>query len=161
VLDSGWAVGDTGGVVSPLGSLRWAEREVIAVAGKDRTRRSNAADGPRGNRVVVKLTDDELKWLTERAAPQGVTIQGLMVAAALSDSVESVTERRRVGTELMRVQRLIGGTADNMNQIAKKANTVHEVPSNFAAAIEEARATWSSCAAILEQLAVLNRKAGV
>ena len=144
-----------------MGSLRWAEREVIAVAGRDRTRRSNAVDGPRSNRVVVKLSDDEASRLTARAAAQGVTIQGLMVAAALSDSVESVTERRQMGTELMRVQRLIGGTADNMNQIAKKANTVHEVPSNFGAAIEEARAVWSSCGEVLEQLAVLNRQAGV
>ena len=131
------------------------------MAGRERTRRSNAVDGPREKRVVVKLSDEEVARLQARAIDQGVTVQGLMVAAALSDSIESVTERRRVGVELMRVQRLIGGTADNMNQIARKANTVHEVPSNFGTAIEEARNVWFTCAEVLEQLAILNRRAGV
>lgn len=130
------------------------------MAGRDRTRRANAVGGPRSKRVVVKLTDDELARLRDRADAQGVTVQGLMVAAALSDSIESVTERRQVGTELMRVQRLVGGTADNMNQIARKANTVHEIPSNFGAALEEARDTWSMCGEVLEQLVVLNRRGG-
>lgn len=58
------------------------------------------------------------------------------------------------------MQRLIGGTADNMNQIARKANIVHEVPSEFRAALAEARSVWSMCGDVLEQLVALNRRAG-
>lgn len=130
------------------------------MAGRSRTRRANAAGGPRQKRVVVRLTDDELERLEAKAAEQRVTVQGLMVGAALSDSIESVTERRQVAAELMKVQRLIGGTADNMNQVARKANTTHEVPSDFRAAIAQARSTWDQAAVVLEQFVELNRRAG-
>lgn len=133
---------------------------VVAMAGGRRMRRANAADGARAKTVGVKVTADEHARLVEKAAVQGVTVQGLMVGAALSDAIESVTERRQVAVELMKVQRWIGGTADNMNQIARKANTVHEIPSDFRKAIAEARAAWERCDRVLEEFIELNRRAG-
>lgn len=108
----------------------------------------------------MKLTDDELQRLTAKAAGQDVSVQGLMVAAALSDDIESVTERRQLAAELMKTQRAVGGTADNMNQIARKANTVHEVPSDFRPALAEARSVWGQLGQVLEQFVELNRRAG-
>lgn len=125
-----------------------------------RTRRANAAGGARQKRVVVKVTDEEFDRLSARAGDQGVTVQGLMVAAALSDQIEGVTERRQAAVELMKVQRLVGNTADNMNQIARHANTVHEVPSDFRPALADARQVWFRLSEILEQFVELNRRAG-
>lgn len=123
-------------------------------------RRANSSEGPRDGRFVVRVNPVEQAKLVERAAAHGVTPQALMVASAMSDSIESVTERRRLATELMTLQRMVGKTADNMNQVARKANTTHEIPSDFGQAIREARASWEHLDVVLEQFVELNRQAG-
>lgn len=128
---------------------------------RGRTRRANAPGGPRSKRVVVKLTDEEFARLEERAAAKGVTVQGLMVASSLSDGVEGIRDVREIAAALMKVQRLIGGMADNMNQIARKANTVHEVPSDFKPALEEARTAWLRCDQLLDRFDRFERRVGL
>lgn len=133
----------------------------MTVAGRGRTRRANAPGGPRSKRVVVKLTEEELERLQLRADAQGVTVQGLMVGAALSDGVDGIRGVREIAAEVMKTQRLVGNVADNMNQIARKANTVHEIPSDFKPALAEARSAWFGLEQLLDRFDRFERRAGV
>lgn len=113
--------------------------------------------------IGVRVTPEERAEVERLAGERGMTPPELLLSAALTESIEGadqVAERRLVAAELMAVQRIIGRTADNMNQIAKKANTVHEVPSDFASAVAEARSVWFRCEQVLEEFVELNRRAG-
>lgn len=134
-----------------------------AETSKGRQRRSRIAGGARSKMIGVRVTPEERDEVERLAGERGMTPPELLLKAALTESIEGadqVAERRLVAAELMAVQRLIGRTADNMNQIAKKANTVHEVPSDFAPAIAEARGVWFRCEQVLEEFVELNRRAG-
>ncbi|GAA1753826.1 hypothetical protein GCM10009710_36720 [Aeromicrobium alkaliterrae] len=128
-----------------------------------RQRRSRIAGGARSKTIGVRVTPEERAEVERLAGERGMTPPELLLSAALTESIEGadqVAERRLVAAELMAVQRIIGRTADNMNQIAKKANTVHEVPSDFTAAVAEARTVWFRCEQVLEEFVELNRRAG-
>lgn len=109
----------------------------------------------------MKLTEEELDRLEGRAEERGVTVQGLLVSSALSDEIDNVRDVRHLVAELMKVQRLVGNTADNMNQIARHANTVHEVPSDFRPAVAQARSAWFKCEEILAGFARFERRVGL
>lgn len=139
-----------------------AENDELGTS-KGRQRRSRIAGGARSKMIGVRVTPEERAEVERLAGERGMTPPELLLSAALTESIEGadqVAERRLVAAELMAVQRIIGRTADNMNQIAKKANTVHEVPSDFAAAVAEARSVWFRCEQVLEEFVELNRRAG-
>lgn len=109
----------------------------------------------------MKLADGELEQLSAKAEEQQVSVQGLLVAAAMSDGFDGARDLRELAVELMKVQRLVGRSADNMNQIAKKANTVHEVPSDFRPALAEARTAWQHCEVVLDNFDRLVKGVGL
>ena len=80
----------------------------------------------------VKLTPTEHEQLRERAAALGVSVPRLMVESALS-GVETPAERRQMIADLFEARRLLATVANNVNQLAKLANTSGEVGSRAAA----------------------------
>lgn len=60
--------------------------------------------------------------------------------AALNESSESPSERRDQFMQLSALQRLVGSVANNINQIARHANSTGKVPAEAAASIAHARA---------------------
>jgi Mobilization protein NikA len=76
----------------------------------------------------VKLTPSEHEQLRERAAGLGVSGPRLMVESALS-GVETPAERRQMIADLFEARRLLATVANNVNQLAKLANTSGEVGS--------------------------------
>ena len=119
--------------------------------------RRRRAQGGRPHRVVVRLTDDELVRIRGRAAVLGITVQGLLVESALTppDAVTGMTatERAHLLRELFRVQHKLAGAANNINQLARAANS-GDPPSapQTAAALAWLRRCWEDVAAVLEQV---------
>ena len=65
--------------------------------------------------------------MRERAGELGVSVPRLMVEAALS-GVETPAQRRAWIGELFELRRLLATVANNVNQLAKVANTSGELP---------------------------------
>lgn len=129
-----------------------AERAKSSGAGK-RRRRANVTGGRATVRTEVKLSEDEAAVLRERADEQGVTLPRLLVEAALAAGGETPTERRDAITELFALRRDIAGHLNNVNQLAKHANTDGVFPEQ---AFQIAARTWpmfDRIDAALEQLA--------
>lgn len=102
-----------------------------------RRRRANVPGG-RGGRFVVKVSPEEEALLVARAKMAGgISVQRLMVTAALSDertpSVDFET-RRQAWAQACEVRNAIAALGVNMNQIARQANTDQEIPADFAPA---------------------------
>lgn len=102
-----------------------------------RQRRANVPGGRertgRSHRVYV--SEDEAVRLAKRAAEQRVTVPRLLVESALSD-VETPTERRAAIAELFALRRSLAGMANNVNQLARAANTNGRAPVGTGAALE-------------------------
>ena len=106
---------------------------------KSRRRRANV-DGGRMHRHEVKVSPEEEAKLLALAEKHRITIPRLLVEAALNDGGgESPSERRDQFMQLSDLQRLIGSVANNINQIARHANTAAEVPPDAAAAVAHAK----------------------
>jgi Bacterial mobilisation protein (MobC) len=91
-----------------------------------RTRRERQAQ-PREAEQKVRLSVEEKRRLRERAGELGVSVPRLMVEAALS-GVETPAQRRAWIAELFELRRLLATVANNVNQLAKVANTSGELP---------------------------------
>ena len=83
------------------------------------------------------------------------------VLGGVLGGTETVTERRRLMTELMAAHRTLAGAAVNMNQVARKANTTHELPSDFEAVFEELRRLGGKLESVVDQLIEANRRDGL
>ena len=75
----------------------------------------------------VTLTPSEQRELRERAAGLRVSVPRLLVESALS-GVETPAERQAWIAELFELRRLLATVANNVNQLAKVANTSGELP---------------------------------
>lgn len=91
-----------------------------------RSRRERHAR-PRTAVQKVMLSVEEQRRLRERAGELGVSVPRLMVESALS-GVETPAERRAWIAELFELRRLLATVANNVNQLAKVANTSGELP---------------------------------
>lgn len=78
--------------------------------------------------VKVRLDDEEKRLLGARAGQLGVSVQGLLVEAALAGGARSLTEQRVLGAELMAIRRLLVALGVNVNQLAKVANATGAIP---------------------------------
>ena len=96
-------------------------------------------NGERRERVAVYLSVEQAQLLRMRAAVEGVSVSrvvgdslfktvesGEIDAAALRESVVLLREYRRK----------LEGMATNLNQVAKHANTVSQVPADFGVVVE-------------------------
>jgi uncharacterized protein with PhoU and TrkA domain len=75
----------------------------------------------------VKLTEDEQQQLRARAAALGVSVPRLMVESALGGATGMAPDRQREVAELFEVRRLLSTVANNVNQLARLANTTGEL----------------------------------
>jgi len=105
-----------------------------------RRRQANEVGG-RSHSHRVKVTSDEAAALAQRAEVLGVSVPRLMVEAALADPDRTATsaERQEAMVELFAVRRLLAAVSNNVNQLARQANSTGEVPGEAAATIAAAR----------------------
>ena len=96
-----------------------------------RRRQPNVAGGRKGSRVDVKLSAEETEVLRAKAHALGVSMPRLLVESALAageTATETTTERRNVIVQLFALQRVLAGIANNVNQMAKRANHDGRIP---------------------------------
>lgn len=105
-------------------------------AGWLRSRQSNVVGG-RVHRHVVKLTDEQELAVQAAARVQGVTVARLLADSALKAPRASVS--REDLTELFETTRLVGALGNNLNQIAKVANSTGELVPETAATLAAVR----------------------
>lgn len=104
-----------------------------------RQRRANS-DTPRdAGRYVVKTNAEEDAQLRARAVVAGVTVPRFLVEAGLNAHVETSTERKQTIAELFALSRTLGTVANNVNQLARYANTEGRFPDDAIAVVEEYR----------------------
>ena len=103
-----------------------------------RRRRANTPGGRQG-KIEVKVTADEEALLRARAQVAGMSVQRLMVSRALNEgrapSVDYET-RREAWAQAVALQNLIAAVGNNMNQIARQANSDEQIPADFAPALD-------------------------
>jgi hypothetical protein len=102
----------------------------------DGVHRRRAGDGPRRHEVRVRLSAAENRELRRRATEGKVSLSRYLVEGAL-DRPATATERRVRKAELHRVDRLIGGIATNIDQLARVANATGQVPAETGEALDE------------------------
>ncbi|MPY12263.1 plasmid mobilization relaxosome protein MobC [Arthrobacter bussei] len=105
---------------------------------KSRRRRANV-DGGRMHRHVVKVTPEEEAQLVMVAERHHVTVARLLIESALSEAGETPSERRSQFVELSNLARLVGTVANNVNQVARHANSTSEIPADAAASVAHAK----------------------
>ena len=94
-------------------------------------RRRMNAEEPRAHRVVVKCTDDEFRMLFALAASQRISIQNVMMRAALAGDSENAARTADLARELRDTRQLFSVATGLLNQLAKVANSRGEVPAEL------------------------------
>lgn len=116
-------------------------------------RRRSREHAPRSRQVQVRLSESEREQLLERAAELGVAMPRLLVEAALSGDGQLPSERHQQIAELFEVRRLVATIANNVNQLAKVANTSGQVAES-----QRLERTLADVDALLEQLREATRR---
>ena len=140
------------------GSLRWARGEAVTTVSEQnerrlfgRQRRANA-NVPRDRRYTVKVNADEDAQLRARAVVAGVTVPRLMFESAMNAHIETDTVRKEVVAEVFAVRRLMATVANNVNQMARYANTESVFPAEAEAIVAEYRALVPRLSDALDRL---------
>jgi hypothetical protein len=117
-----------------------------------RVARMKRTPGGRHRVVRVVLTDEEREVLGTRASAGGVSVQRYLVEAGLSGSAGAATEAREARRDVERIQLGLAGIANNVNQLAKWANTNHALPDTFEAVLGDIRRASGAVVATSERL---------
>jgi len=117
-----------------------------------RTSRMATVTGGRHNVVKVRLSDRELGLLRARAERACVSLQRFLFEAAMSGSAAQSAERRRATEDAERARIVLTGVANNVNQLAKWANTNHVLPDGISDALEDVRRAVMVLAETTERL---------
>jgi len=95
---------------------------------------SRVANGQRRHRIQVNVTAEQAQLLRMRADNLGLSMSRVLVDSAFkpveSGEIDAAALRESV-VLLREYRRKLEGMATNLNQIAKHANTVSQVPANF------------------------------
>lgn len=97
-------------------------------------RRMNAQE-PRSHRVVVTCTDDEYRMLFGLAAAQGISLQNVLMRAAMSGGTQSAQKTAELVDELRSTRQLLAVATGLLNQLAKVANSTGKVPQEIPEAL--------------------------
>ena len=108
------------------------ENDVRSDARVGRLRR---VPGGRKRQVSLCLTDDEYAALRGRPDRAKVSVPRYLIEAALSGSASAATEQRQLRRDVERTQLVLAGLANNVNQLAKWANTNRVLPDSFESAL--------------------------
>lgn len=129
-----------------------------------RRRRANA-EHARTERMNLRLTPEEVGMLALRAGERGVSPQRFLMEAAFAPAQgqggATVSEFKEAAATLFGVHRLLGGIANNVNQLARVANStgeIGEVGEELSATLEAVRRTSARIDATLEGMAKVIRR---
>ena len=100
-----------------------------------RRRRENTPAGSKKRRDLW-VTAEEEAALVARAERERVTVPNLLISAALSERSDSPTERRAIAAELMSLHNLLARASNNINQLARHANSTGEFPAEAPEALK-------------------------
>ena len=89
--------------------------------------------------VKVRLSDSEHDELRRRATAAGMSVQRFLFDAAMAGSAAQSAERRRAQADAQRARLVLTSIANNVNQLAKWANTNHVLPDAFGVALDDVR----------------------
>ena len=119
-------------------ALGWKGRGVVADGDEagaprrafGRRRRANVPAGRpgRARRYEVSVTPEEDVQLQARAALRDVTVPRLLFESAMAAGVEIAAERKQAIVMLFQLQRQMATVANNVNQLAKFANSEGRFP---------------------------------
>jgi hypothetical protein len=118
------------------------DEERATASTSKRVSRMPTLTGGRHFVVKVRLSNSEHDDLRRRATTAGMSLQRFLFDAAMACSAAQSAERRRTQADAQRARLVLTSIANNMNQLAKWANTNHVLPDSFGAALDEvSRAT--------------------
>ncbi|MEU9019213.1 plasmid mobilization relaxosome protein MobC [Actinomadura sp. NPDC048394] len=121
--------------------------------GKPRkTARLTRAPGGRQNVVKVLLTDEEKVRIAARAKVAGVSVQRLMIEAALAGDEQTASERRGLVDEFTGARRLVAAIGRNLNQLTRAANATGELPPELSATMHATAQALARLNAATERL---------
>ena len=103
-----------------------------------RQRRANA-DGGREKSYRVYVTTDEDVQLRARAVVADVTVPRFLFESAMNANIETSTDRKNAIAELFALTRLMATVSNNVNQLARYANTEGRFPTDADAVVREYR----------------------
>ncbi|KSU51592.1 plasmid mobilization protein [Microbacterium enclense] len=119
-----------------------------------RKRRANASGGRRDKRYTVAVTPEEDAQLRARAAVRDVKVPRLLFESAMDSNVVTASDRKAAVAMLFKLQREMSSVANNVNQIARFANTERR----FVAEAEGVLVQYRALAREIEKaLAAVNR----
>ena len=114
--------------------------------------RMSRSPGGRHRILGVRLTEEEESQIRRRADQCGLSAQRFLVEAAMSGSATAATERRRARRDAERAHFVLASVSNNLNQLAKWANSNHVLPDTFAGALEDTRRATTAVTASAERL---------
>jgi hypothetical protein len=115
------------------------DEERAAASTSKRISRMPTKSGGRHLVVKVRLSDSEHDELRRRAMTAGMSVQRFLFEAAMAGSAAQSAERRRAQADAQRARLVLTSIANNVNQLAKWANTNHVLTDAFGVALDDVR----------------------
>lgn len=113
--------------------------------------------GGRQHRHVVRVTAEEEGRLLGLALQYHVSVPKLLVDSALAGGADSAainaSVRKELLVQLFTAHRVLAGIANNVNQLARQANSTSEVPAETNATLAAARRAAERIDGLCDQLA--------
>ncbi|WP_029212097.1 MobC family plasmid mobilization relaxosome protein [Arsenicicoccus bolidensis] len=130
--------------------------DVERVGAERKPSRRRRVEGGRQHRHVVRVTPEEEAQLLRLALRYRVSVPKLLVDSALAGgseaAAESATTRAALLTELFGVHRLLANIANNVNQIAKAANSTGDMPTQTPEVLAAVRRVAERIDALVDRL---------
>jgi hypothetical protein len=122
--------------------------------GPNSTRISRMPTKAGGRHLVVKvrLAQSEHDELRRRADTAGVSVQRFLFDAAMAGTAAAAAERRRAKADAERARLVLTSIANNVNQLAKWANTNYYLPHTVADVLADIRRAAVAVAETTERL---------
>jgi uncharacterized protein (DUF1778 family) len=108
--------------------------------------------GGRQSRLNVRLTEEEEGEIRRRADQCGLSAQRFLVEAAMSGTAATAADQRRAQRNAERARLVLASISNNVNQLAKWANTNHVLPDAFADTLDDIRRATTAVAETTERL---------
>jgi uncharacterized protein (DUF1778 family) len=102
--------------------------------------------------VKVRLAQSEHDELRRRAEMAGVSVQRFLFDAAMAGTAAATAERRRAKADAERARLVLTNIANNVNQLAKWANTNYYLPHTVADVLADIRRATVVVAETTERL---------
>lgn len=100
-----------------------AEESGAPAPGTGVRRRRRTVGGRRPHRTVIRHTDEEWARVQAMAAHLGVSVPGLYERAVFAGSAQSAVGLQEVVLGMLGARRLLANAANNLNQVARQANS--------------------------------------